>query len=84
MSKTIKELADELGVSKSGIRKYMTPSFRFKYTFKNANHIFVKDAGIAENKIKQLENKDNKSETEKLDKENPESNKKGFWKNLFS
>lgn len=39
---------------------------------------------MAENKIKQLENKDDKSDTEKVDKENPEPDKKGFWKNLFS
>lgn len=39
---------------------------------------------MAENKIKQLENKDDKSDTEKLDKGNPEPDKKGFWKNLFS
>jgi len=148
MSKTIKELADELGVSKSGIRKYMTPSFRSKYTFKNANRILIKDSGIvkvrseianskthlertkntsysahtniesmryeneiidqlkqkdqqikqlqklldqsqqlqlmAEKKIKQLENKNDKSETEDLSKEKPESEKKGFWKGLFS
>lgn len=35
MSKTIKELADSLGVSKTAIRKYLTPDFRAEYT---ANH----------------------------------------------
>jgi len=39
---------------------------------------------MTENKIKQLETKVDKSETENLDKKNPELNKKGFWKNLFS
>jgi predicted transcriptional regulator len=31
MGKTIKQLADELGVSKTAIRKYMTADFREKY-----------------------------------------------------
>lgn len=33
--KTIKELADSLGVSKTAIRNYMTEEFRAKYTAKN-------------------------------------------------
>lgn len=52
MSKTIKELADELGISKSGVRKYMSPSFRARYTFKNANCILIKDVGVKEIKSK--------------------------------
>lgn len=32
MSKTIRELADELGVSKTAIRKYMTEDFRAQHT----------------------------------------------------
>jgi len=48
MTKTIRELADELGVSKSGVRKYMNASFRNKYTFKNANRILIKDDGVKE------------------------------------
>ena len=32
MSKTIRELADELGVSKTAVRKYMTEDFRAQHT----------------------------------------------------
>lgn len=32
MAKTIKQLADELGVSKTAIRKYMSDDFRLRYT----------------------------------------------------
>ncbi|MBO5364596.1 MAG: hypothetical protein J6A56_03925 [Clostridia bacterium] len=39
MSKTIKELADELGVSKTAIRKYMTEEFR-------ASHATQTDSGV--------------------------------------
>jgi len=39
---------------------------------------------MTESKIKQLENKNNKSDTEDLSKEKPEPDKKRFWKNLFS
>lgn len=52
MAKTVKELADELGISKSGIRKYLNASFREEYTFKNANRILIKEAGIQEIKGK--------------------------------
>lgn len=52
MSKTVKELADELGISKSGIRKYLNASFREKYTFKNANRILIEEAGVREIKRK--------------------------------
>jgi len=48
MERTVKELADELGVSKSGIRKYLNASFREKYTFQNANRILIKEAGAKE------------------------------------
>ena len=41
MSKTIKELADELGVSKTAIRKYMTLDFRKKYTETTGNGVIV-------------------------------------------
>jgi len=40
---------------------------------------------MAENKIKQLENKDNKSDDEEVEKEKPESTiKHGFWSRWFS
>ena len=52
MAKTVKELADELGVSKSGIRKYLNASFREQYTFKNANRIVIEEAGVKEIKKK--------------------------------
>lgn len=46
MSKSIKELADEIGVTKSGIRKLLTPDFRTKYAFYSGNSLLVKDAGV--------------------------------------
>lgn len=46
MSKTIKELAEELSLSKSGIRKYLTTSFRVRYTHESAHRILIDDAGI--------------------------------------
>lgn len=46
MSKTIKELAEELSLSKSGIRKYLTTSFRVRYTHESAHRILIDDAGV--------------------------------------
>lgn len=37
MGKTIRELAEELNLSKSGIRKYLSASFRARYMAKNAH-----------------------------------------------
>lgn len=46
MPKTIKELADTLGVSKTAIRKYMTPEFREAHTeTRDANVIVIDDDG---------------------------------------
>lgn len=45
MDKTIKEIADKLGVSKSAIRKLLTDDFRAKYTHKNANRILINSDG---------------------------------------
>ena len=42
---TIKELADELGVTKPGIRKLMTTSFRNQYTETTGNKILINSAG---------------------------------------
>lgn len=39
--KTIKELADELGCSKTAIRKYMDEDFRITYTARAANGVIV-------------------------------------------
>lgn len=46
MGKTIRELAEELNLSKSGIRKYLSASFRAQYTVKNAHRIVINDAGV--------------------------------------
>lgn len=46
MSQTIKQLADSLGVSKTAIRKYLTPEFRAKYTAnQTGNSIVIDDEG---------------------------------------
>lgn len=41
MSKTIKELADSMGVSKTYIRKFMTDDFRLHYTETSANGVIT-------------------------------------------
>ncbi|GHP13173.1 hypothetical protein YK48G_05980 [Lentilactobacillus fungorum] len=46
MELTIKELADELSVSKTAIRKHMDDKFRSTYTVKKGNKILIKDEGI--------------------------------------
>lgn len=45
---TIKQIADELGVTKPAITKYMSKSFRSKYTKKQGNRILVNKAGFAD------------------------------------
>ncbi|WP_225364083.1 HTH domain-containing protein, partial [Lentilactobacillus parakefiri] len=46
MELTIKELADELSVSKTAIRKHMDDKFRDTYTIKKGNKILIKDEGV--------------------------------------
>ncbi len=50
MSKTIKQLADELGVSKTAIRKRFTPEFRENYIETTENGVIL----ITENGCKQI------------------------------
>lgn len=73
MSKTIKELADESYISKSGIRKYMTSSFRTKYTFKNA--------GIKENKANIANHKSHLERTQSAPISTHKINKSVCYKN---
>ena len=48
MSMTIKELADQLGVSKTAVRKYMDEDFRREHTETNRNSVITIDsAGCA-------------------------------------
>ena len=42
---TIKQLADELGVTKPGVRKLMTANFRKQYTETVGNRILINSAG---------------------------------------
>ena len=42
---TIKQLSDELGVTKPGIRKLMNSSFRKRYTIVTGNRILINEAG---------------------------------------
>ncbi len=46
MELTIKQIADELNVSKTAIRKHMDESFRNTYTKKKGNKILITDGGI--------------------------------------
>lgn len=45
MNRTIKELADELGVSKTAIRKYMTDEFRAAYVTEENGVLYISDDG---------------------------------------
>jgi hypothetical protein len=48
MSQTIKQLADALGVSKTAIRKHLTPDFRAAHTATDGgNAIWIDDQGCA-------------------------------------
>lgn len=48
MSKTIKQVADEIGVSKTAIRKYMDDDFKSKYTSKEGEKgaVMISDEGV--------------------------------------
>lgn len=43
---TIRQIADELGVTKPAITKYMSKSFRSKYTKNQGNRILIDKAGV--------------------------------------
>lgn len=43
--KTVKQLSDKIGVSKPAITKFMTETFRSKYTKKQGNRLLVDNAG---------------------------------------
>ena len=62
--KTIKQLADELGISKTAVRKYFTADFREKHTQTNEkNTILIDETGcklIAESLQKHPANPENK------------------------
>lgn len=58
---TIKELADELGVTKPGIRKLLTTNFREQYTETSGNRILISSAG-AKVIRKHFENSESKTD----------------------
>lgn len=64
MNKTIKQLADELGVSKTAIRNYMTEDFRAKHTEKDDKGVITITAVgckvISENLHKEAETTEKK------------------------
>ncbi|MCC4478089.1 hypothetical protein LMB76_07650 [Limosilactobacillus reuteri] len=43
--KTVKQLSDQIGVSKPAITKFMTETFRSKYTKKQGNRLLIDSAG---------------------------------------
>jgi predicted ArsR family transcriptional regulator len=63
VSKTIKQLADELGVSKTAIRKYMTAEFRENYVETTANGVLVINEE-GENQLQSLRKQPQKPQTE--------------------
>ena len=71
---TIKELSDELGVTKPGLRKQMTASFRKCYTSVTGNRILINEAGA---KVLREHFENSKTETkEKPKTETENSNQK--------
>lgn len=56
MSKTIKQIAEELGVSKTAVRKKMTPEVQTKFAVKVSGVVFIDEEG--ERLIKQGFSKD--------------------------
>lgn len=72
MSLTIKEIADQLNVSKTAVRKHMDDKFRDTYTEKNGNKILITDSGVEELK-KQFANS---KSVESDDGDNAKSEKK--------
>lgn len=64
MALTIKNLADELGVSKTAIRKHMDDAFREEFTIKDGNKILIKEAGAEELKNQFANQPETNEETE--------------------
>lgn len=50
MEKTIKQIADELRISKTALRKYMTPAFRNDYVTERNGVLYISEND--ENKLK--------------------------------
>ncbi len=73
MSLTIKELADQLSVSKTAIRKHMDDEFRSTYTIKQGNKILIKDEGASVLK-EQFKNAENSTENSEVKKETASAN----------
>ena len=71
---TIKQLSDELGVTKPGLRKQMNDSFRKRYTTVTGNRILISEAG---SKVLREHFENSKEETkEKPETETKNSNQK--------
>lgn len=71
---TIKQLSDELGVTKPGLRKQMNDSFRKRYTTVTGNRILISEAGA---KVLREHFENSKEETkEKPETETKNSNQK--------
>ncbi|GAY72499.1 DUF536 domain-containing protein [Lentilactobacillus kosonis] len=70
MSLTIKEIADQLNVSKTAVRKHMDDSFRDTYTEKDGNKILITDEGVDELKQQFANSKATENETKNISDEN--------------
>lgn len=69
MSKTVKQLADELGVSKTAVRKRFTATFRENYTETDENgvlHISDRGCELVAESLKTTANNVQNSQTEKV------------------
>lgn len=81
---TIRELADELHVTKPGIRKLMTDSFRKQYTETEGNRILINSAGarVIRKHFRRYKN-DNKSKTETKTKNSSQKQKRNCFRYCY-
>lgn len=83
MAKTIKQLADDLGISKQAVQQRMNdiPAFRDQYTKKVGNRLVINDTGVSlltnNDKQERQSTSDKKQERQaKIDKNDKQNGKK--------
>lgn len=79
---TIKQIADELGVTKPAITKYMSKSFRSKYTKKQGNRILIDEGGFADIKQHFADSSHVKTQTNRKVNDNLSQSKHKLFDNV--
>lgn len=79
---TIKQIADELGVTKPAITKYMSKSFRSKYTKKQGNRILIDDDGFADIKQHFADSSHTKTQNNRKINDNISQSKRKLFDNV--